>query len=281
MERLTVDHPGGAVPDLPGTYEFKDASGTVIYVGKANSLRKRLAQYRKPPRGNRGRKMRTIVTEASKLNWSICASELSALERELERIQELRPRHNISGAFFFLYPFIGIETSGSDLRLCFSTTQEQDGSFTLFGAFRSRILTMAAFEALSELAGYFGHRQKRSTSDRAKDKPYSIYASFRQQPPLFTRGIIRFLQGERQWLSEVSLSLLEKPTARRDAKLVQDWLQALECFFDEDLAPLLIAMRQQGLSFPVIQRDLDLIKLRARNQDDEPQALYRASALSR
>ncbi len=41
--------PAGSIPDAPGSYQFKDAHGRVIYVGKAKSLRSRLSNYFAPP----------------------------------------------------------------------------------------------------------------------------------------------------------------------------------------------------------------------------------------
>ena len=41
---------GGTIPDVPGSYQFKDAEGRVIYVGKAKSLRQRLSNYFGDPR---------------------------------------------------------------------------------------------------------------------------------------------------------------------------------------------------------------------------------------
>ena len=42
--------PTGSIPDTPGSYQFKDAAGKVIYVGKASSLRQRLSNYYQDPR---------------------------------------------------------------------------------------------------------------------------------------------------------------------------------------------------------------------------------------
>ena len=42
--------PTGTIPDAPGSYQFKDAAGRVIYVGKASSLRQRLSNYFQDPR---------------------------------------------------------------------------------------------------------------------------------------------------------------------------------------------------------------------------------------
>src|SRR4051794_25612672 len=93
-----------SVPTTPGVYSLFDAEGQLIYVGKAKSLRRRLAQYRKAPRTKRGRKMRALIREATRIEWETCESDLEACLLELRRIQALRPARNVVGTFTYLYP---------------------------------------------------------------------------------------------------------------------------------------------------------------------------------
>jgi excinuclease ABC subunit C len=76
-------------PKLPGVYELIDAAGTVIYVGKARSLRARLLSYFTAPwpesKGAR------LIRCAAELRWRVLPSEFAALLEEQRRIQELRP----------------------------------------------------------------------------------------------------------------------------------------------------------------------------------------------
>ena len=87
-----------SVPEAPGVYRFYDASGIVIYVGKAANLRRRLTQYRTASRRKAHRKRRGIVTAAARVEWEVCKSELAASLAEIRLIQQLRPPRNLASA---------------------------------------------------------------------------------------------------------------------------------------------------------------------------------------
>lgn len=81
------------VPDKPGCYVFLDGSGQPIYVGKAKSLRHRLASY------FQGRQLDTktvqMLEEAESLEWTVASNEVEAVLLEYNFIQEHRPRFNV------------------------------------------------------------------------------------------------------------------------------------------------------------------------------------------
>jgi len=60
--------PVGSIPDAPGSYQFKDAEGRVIYVGKAKSLRSRLSNYFADPATLHPRTAQMVATAAS-VEW--------------------------------------------------------------------------------------------------------------------------------------------------------------------------------------------------------------------
>src|SRR4051812_10413732 len=86
-----------SVPLSPGVYRIFDSDQQIIYVGKAKCLRRRLAQYRKPKRLKKHKKMRTIIAQAARIEFEVCTSEVEASLLELSLIQELRPSLNIAG----------------------------------------------------------------------------------------------------------------------------------------------------------------------------------------
>ena len=112
------------VPETPGVYRFYNAAGTLLYIGKARHLRRRLAQYRTTRRAKRDRKRRALVKSAARIVWDVCASELDAELTEIRLIQALHPRENVAGAFSFLYPFMGIRVDGRETRFCLTTSPE-------------------------------------------------------------------------------------------------------------------------------------------------------------
>ena len=68
----------GEIPDVPGVYRFSDPTGRVIYVGKAKSLRSRLANYFADLATLHPR-TQTMVTTASRVEWTTVSNEVEAL----------------------------------------------------------------------------------------------------------------------------------------------------------------------------------------------------------
>jgi hypothetical protein len=123
------------VPPAPGVYRLYDAAGTLLYVGKAVNLRRRLAQYRTTRRTKSHRKRRELVRAADRISWQLCESELEASLTEIHLIQELSPRDNIAGAFPFLYPYVGNRADDGDTQFCLTTSPEVFPAFEFHGAF--------------------------------------------------------------------------------------------------------------------------------------------------
>jgi excinuclease ABC subunit C len=82
------------LPKEPGVYFHKDASGEIIYVGKAAVLRNRVRQYFQASR-NRDPKTEALVQEIVDTDWMVVESELEALFLEAEMIRRYMPRYNI------------------------------------------------------------------------------------------------------------------------------------------------------------------------------------------
>jgi excinuclease ABC subunit C len=99
--------PTGTIPDAPGSYQFKDAQGRVIYVGKAASLRQRLANYFGDPR-NMPSRTAQMVEMAETVEWTTVRNEVEALMLEWSLIKEHRPRFNIRLRDDKSYPFLAV-----------------------------------------------------------------------------------------------------------------------------------------------------------------------------
>ncbi len=254
----------GTVPRAPGVYRMLDAQGAVVYVGKAVNLRRRLSQYRNASRRKKHKKMREIVKSASSVEFEICESELAAELREHALIQSLTPRWNVAGAFSFLYPCIGLgESARGGTLLAFSTAPGERPELTWHGAYRSREITGEAFFAWVRLAAMIGHREK--TTLRAKGKRTFCF-ELRRLPPQWASGWTAFLRGEsRAALSDLSLALLDKASARREAPRVQEGLRALDRFYRHEAVRLADARRRcDERRWPVPQEERDALFIRAR-----------------
>lgn len=101
----------GSIPDQPGVYKFRDEHGTVIYVGKAKSLRSRLANYFAdlPTLHPRTQMM---VTTASSVEWTVVGSEVEALQLEYTWIKQFDPRFNVKYRDDKSYPMLAVSTGG-------------------------------------------------------------------------------------------------------------------------------------------------------------------------
>jgi excinuclease ABC subunit C len=103
---VSVPRPtASTIPDEPGAYLFRDADARVIYVGKARSLRKRLANYWSSPLHPRTAAM---TDAAVSVEWIVAASELDALMLEYNLIKEHVPRFNIRYRDDKSYPYLAI-----------------------------------------------------------------------------------------------------------------------------------------------------------------------------
>ena len=99
--------PTGTIPDTPGSYQFKDAEGRVIYVGKAKSLRSRLTSYFADVASLHPR-TRQMVTTAAKVEWTVVNTEVEALQLEYNWIKEFDPRFNVRYRDDKSYPYLAV-----------------------------------------------------------------------------------------------------------------------------------------------------------------------------
>jgi excinuclease ABC subunit C len=97
-----------AIPDRPGVYVFRDAGGTILYVGKARSLRSRLANYFADPTTLAFRTAQ-LVASAATVDWTLTASEVDALLLENSLIKVEQPRFNIRLKDDKSYPYLAID----------------------------------------------------------------------------------------------------------------------------------------------------------------------------
>lgn len=100
--------PTGSIPDAPGSYQFRDRDGRIIYVGKAKSLRSRLGSYFQK---NLPMRTATMVRTAESVEWIQVDNELEALMLEYSLIKQHRPRFNIRLVDDKSYPFLAVTES--------------------------------------------------------------------------------------------------------------------------------------------------------------------------
>lgn len=101
----------------PGVYRMLDAGGTVLYVGKAKNLKKRVASYFS--RSNQGAKTRALVAQIRGVEVTVTHTEGEALLLENNLIKELKPRYNILLRDDKSYPYIFLSENQSYPRLSY------------------------------------------------------------------------------------------------------------------------------------------------------------------
>ncbi|OQA87076.1 MAG: UvrABC system protein C [Lentisphaerae bacterium ADurb.Bin242] len=129
-----VFHPGD-IPSKPGVYVYRDAFGSVIYVGKASNLRRRMSQYFQPSRENRADpKFRSLVNSIHNWECITVRNEDESLLLESRLIKEYAPKYNILLRDDKRMPLIRIDRSETFPRPRLARIRKDD-SCLYFGPF--------------------------------------------------------------------------------------------------------------------------------------------------
>jgi len=117
----------GTIPELPGSYLFKDTYGRVIYVGKAANLRQRLSNYFQDPSQMHPRTAQMVAT-AESVEWLTVRNEVEALILEFNLIKEHRPRFNVRLRDDKSYPLLAVTTDEEWPRAVVMRGQKRKGA---------------------------------------------------------------------------------------------------------------------------------------------------------
>ncbi|HSL93701.1 MAG TPA: excinuclease ABC subunit UvrC [Bacillota bacterium] len=124
---MTVTEKLSLLPDLPGVYRMLNAEGTVIYVGKARSLRQRVRSYFNQG-GQEHAKVRAMVEHVTDFDYIITDTEREALVLESNIIKDLRPHYNIRIKDDKHYPYLRLGTDEAYPRLTIVRRVIKDGA---------------------------------------------------------------------------------------------------------------------------------------------------------
>ena len=155
----------GSIPEQPGSYQFKDELGRVIYVGKATNLRQRLSNYFQDPANLHPRTAQMVAT-ATNVEWVSVRNEVEALILEYALIKQHRPRFNVRLRDDKSYPFLAVTTDEEWPRAVVMRGTKKKGA-RYFGpyphayAIRETLdLLLRTFPVRTCSAGKFGQHQR-------------------------------------------------------------------------------------------------------------------------
>lgn len=157
------------IPSKPGCYLMKNAQSTIIYVGKAISLRNRVRSYFHADAGQDA-KTRRLVREIVDIEWILVGSELEALILEMNLIKKHRPKYNVRLKDDKRYPYIKVSWADPFPKVTVTRQMLEDGS-RYYGPYTSAWAVYQTLDALRRIFPYL-------TCDRAitgQDKRACLY----------------------------------------------------------------------------------------------------------
>jgi len=147
-----------ALPGLPGVYRFFDATGEVLYVGKAINLKKRVASYFRNNHG--GTRIGHMVGRITRMQTTVVRSEAEALLLENNLIKTLAPKYNILFRDDKSYPYLKLTGRGTAVA---ARAGRAGGEFAAKSDAAAATSTPAAFPRVAYFRGavekkhrYFG-----------------------------------------------------------------------------------------------------------------------------
>ena len=144
------------LPDAPGVYVFRDRAGEALYVGKANSIRKRVASHFAGKGGGRGSGMggtAELIDRTESIEFLVTENEAEALLAEQSFIKRYRPRFNIRLRDDKSYPYVGVSLDEEFPRVYF-TRERHRPNRAYFGPFSSAKRVRETLDLLGKLFQY-------------------------------------------------------------------------------------------------------------------------------
>jgi excinuclease ABC subunit C len=138
-----------SLPPLPGIYLHKDAEGTILYVGKASSLRARVRHYFGDP-SELGPKNRALVAKIADIEYIVVGNEIEALILENEYIKRHQPKYNVRLRDDKNYPYIKVALTEDFPRVYRVRSFRQDGN-RYFGPYTNSGAVDATLDLMNKL----------------------------------------------------------------------------------------------------------------------------------
>ena len=135
------------IPEQPGVYQYFDATGVIIYIGKAKNLKKRVSSYFNKTQDNA--KTRILVRKIEEIKYIVVASDIDALLLENSLIKKYQPKYNIQLKDDKTYPWICIKKE--PFPRVFSTRRVVKDGSSYFGPYPNVKVVSTLLELIKEL----------------------------------------------------------------------------------------------------------------------------------
>ncbi len=220
----------------PGVYRMLDAQGTVLYVGKAHNLKKRVSSYFS--KQDISVKTRSLISQVVSIEVSVTRSETEALLLESNLIKALRPKYNILMRDDKSYPFLYLSDTHPFPRLEIKRFKKKPKEGICFGPYPSGYAVRETLNLIQKVFkirdcndNYFNNRTRPCLQYQIKrcSAPCTGYISALMYQQSI-RDAVRFLQGKSQQMIDELTERMEKAAAGLDfeeAAKVRDQIKQL------------------------------------------------------
>ena len=146
---VPVEEQLARLPDAPGVYKFYDARGTLLYVGKAKSLRSRVRSYFLKAATLEPHK-RQMVGEIASIQYLLAETPTQSLVWEADLVRSERPRYNVKLRDDKHYPYIRINVQEPWPKTMVARRMERDGA-RYFGPFTDATSVRQTLDTVNRL----------------------------------------------------------------------------------------------------------------------------------
>lgn len=161
------------LPEKPGSYQYYDDEGTIIYVGKAKNLKRRVSSYFN--KEQQSRKTAMLVSKIRNITYTVVNSEEDALLLENSLIKQYKPRYNVLLKDDKTYPYIAV--SNEYLPRIFKTRHRERRGATYYGPY-SHLPTMYALLDLCQRLYHPRPCHQPMTEDGVRSGKYDLCLNY-------------------------------------------------------------------------------------------------------
>lgn len=215
------------IPYEPGIYMMKDENGSIIYVGKAISLRKRVRQYFQ--KNNKSARIEKMVTLIWDISYIVTKNEVEALALECNYIKEHSPKFNVMLKDDKTYPYIKI-TIKEKYPVIFVTRRLKKDGAMYFGPYTN---VGAMRQALASIKEIFPLKRCNLNLEKRKTKNPCLYYHIGkclgpcvndinlEEYKNMINQVVLFLQGKDKEIKEVILKQIDECIKKLDFERAQ------------------------------------------------------------